>query len=231
MNGKTLLLPLFLFAAVLLSADEFYTSFARGKWDRSQWLNVKGPRFSYVLEMVQNDDHIANPVPDEPDDIIFRKYDSKVYAALVLDRTFDGNLTVASMMSFDHRMAPLLVIAPELGKSEDGKYHEFREHYEIVLYDQGINVWHHLWRDGKPYWYKAAWLKAAFQPKKIYELQVQLVHTAKGCQLSARCDGHELGYTEFALKEGPYYVGLIACEGRNRFYDFKVESKPVRKRK
>ena len=231
MRRKTPLLTLFLAAASLLPAEEFYTSFARGQWDRAQWLNVKGPRFDYVLEMVQNDDHIANPVPEVPDEEILRKHGSKVYAALVLNRTFEGDLTVSSKMSFDHRMAPLLVIAPELGKSADGKHPEFREHYEIVLFDQGINVWHHLWRDGKPYWYKAAYLKTVFQPKKIYDLQVQLVYTAKGCQMVARCDGHELGYMELALQKVPLYVGLIACEGRNRFYDFKVTQPRPKKKK
>ena len=52
-------------------------------------------------------------------------------------------------MSFDHLMVPLIVIAPELGKSEDGKYPELRDHYEIVLFYQGINIWHHRYKDGK----------------------------------------------------------------------------------
>ena len=226
MGRRILVLPLLLLP-VLLGAEDFYTSFAKGKWDRTEWLTVKGPRFPYVYEMVQNDDHITNPV----DPKYAKSYGGAVYTAQVLKRQFKGNFTVSSKMSFDQRMAPLLVIAPELGQSADGKHPEFREHYEIVLFDQGINVWHHLWRDGKPYWYKAAYLKTAFQPKTVYDLQVKLLYTPKGCQLIARCGGHELGYTELALKEVPMYVGLIACEGNNRFYDFKVESKPVKKRK
>ena len=58
-------------------------------------------------------------------------------------------------MSFDHLMAPLIVIAPEIGKSEDGK--EF------------------------------------------------------GCAMPEE------------FKATQYYVGLIACEGVNRFYDFRVQ--------
>ena len=61
MTGRILVLPLLLLS-VLLPADEFFTSFAKGKWDRTEWLTVKGPRFPYVYEMVQNDDHITNPV-------------------------------------------------------------------------------------------------------------------------------------------------------------------------
>ena len=231
MRWKTLLMTFFLAAPSMIPAEEFSTSFARGQWGRAQWLNVKSPRLSYVHEMVQNDDHIVNPVPDLPDAEILRKHGDNVYAALVLNRTFEGDLTVSSKMSFDHRMAPLLVIAPELGKSADGRHPEFREHYEIVLFDRGINVWHHLWRDGKPYWYKAAYLKTAFLPKKIYELQVRLVYTAKGCQMVVCCEGHELGYMELALRKVPLYVGLIACEGRNRFYDFNVTQPRPKKKK
>ena len=217
MTGRILVLPLLLFS-VLLTAQDFYTSFARGKWDRTEWLTVKGPRFPYVYEMVQNDDHITNPVVAK----YAKSYGGAVYSAQVLKYHFEGDLTVSAKMSFDQRMAPLLVIAPELGRSADGKYPEFREHYEIVLFDQGINIWHHLWRDGKPYWYKAAYMKAAFKPKTVYELQVQLLYTPKGCQLIARCGGHELGYTELSMRHSLMYVGLIACEGNNRFYDFKV---------
>ena len=217
MDRRILVLPLLLLP-VLLGAEDFYTSFAKGKWDRTEWLTVKGPRFPYVYEMVQNDDHITNPV----DAKYAKSYGGAVYTAQVLKYQFEGNFTVSSKMSFDQRMAPLLVIAPELGQSADGKHPEFREHYEIVLYDQGFNVWHHLWRDEKPYWYKAAYLKTAFKPKTVYELQVQLVWTAKGCQMIVRCDGHELGYTELSMRQVPMYVGLIACEGNNRFYDFKV---------
>lgn len=231
MTRKKFLFSLLLLTGLLLSAEDFSTSFARGKWDRSQWLNVKGPRFSYVLEMVQKDDHIVNPTPDLPDEVILKKHASEVYAALVLNRKFNGNAIISSRMSFDHRMAPLLVIAPGLGKSADGKYPEFREHYEIVLFDQGINVWRHFWRDGKPAYYLAAYLKTAFLPKKIYDLQVQLQYQKQGCQLIIRCDGQEFGYLELSLKKTPYYVGLIACEGRNRFYDFRVTTRPVKKRK
>ncbi|MBR4663057.1 MAG: hypothetical protein IKO93_04205, partial [Lentisphaeria bacterium] len=77
---------------------------------------------------------------------------------------------------------------------------------------------------------KTAYMKASFLPKTIYDLQVEILYTPKGCQLIARCDGHELGYTELAMQKKPYYVGLIACEGRNRFYDFKVKQ-PAKKQK
>lgn len=217
-----LLLPVASVLCLLLSlgAEDFSTTFEDGKWDRTQWLNVKSPRFDYLGEMVQHGDHITNKVPNLPDETIFKKHGSDVYAALVLNRKFTGNAVISSRMSFDHRMAPLIVIAPDLGKSAEG-HPEFRDHFEIVLFDDGINVWRHQYADGKPSYYKAAYLKTAYLPKTVYNLQVELRFVKQGCQMVLKCDGKEFGYLEMNLTES-YYVGLIACEGRNRFYDFKV---------
>ena len=203
-----------------LGAEDFSTTFENGKWDKTLWLNVKSPRLNYVGEMVQHWDYITNKAPNLPDEMIFRKYNNDVYVALVLNRKFTGNAVISSKMSFDHRMAPLIVIAPELGKSKEG-LPEFREHFEVVLFDEGINVWRHLYKDGKPSWYKAAYLKTSYLPKTVYDLQVELRFVKQGCQMILKCDGREFGYLEMNLPDA-YYAGIIACEGRNRFYDFKV---------
>ncbi len=203
-----------------LGAEDFFTTFENGKWDQALWLNVKSPRLNYVGEMVQHWDYITNKAPNLPDETIFRKHNNDVYVALVLNRKFTGNAVISSKMSFDHRMAPLIVIAPELGKSKEG-LPEFREHFEVVLFDDGINVWRHLYKDGKPSWYKAAYLKTSYLPKTVYDLQVELRFVKQGCQMILKCDGKEFGYLELNLPN-TYYAGIIACEGRNRFYDFKV---------
>ena len=37
-----------------------------------------------------------------------------------------------------------------------------------------------------------------------------------------KCGGHEFGYVDNDLPDS-FYAGIIGCEGRNRFYDFKVK--------
>ncbi len=173
----------------------------------------------------QNKDHIANKVPAgmSANELLTSK---ETYCSLVCKKKFHGNITVSSKMSFDHRMAPLIVIAPELGKSADGKYPEFREHFEIVLYDQGINLWHHQYKNGRQVWYKLAYLASKFYPGKVYDLSVSLNHTAKGTQMVIRCDGKEFGCTLPAGSSADgYFAGITGCEGINRFYDFKVTQK------
>ncbi len=216
----------FLTLAVLFltagAADRFAVNFTGGQWDMADFLIVKSARFPMKGSFLQMSDHIVNRVPSGLTEQQLLSC-HEAYCALVTKNKFSGNVTVSSRMSFDHRMAPLIVIAPELGRSEDGQYPEFRDHYEIVLFDQGINVWHHRYINGKPSWYKLAYIQTAFAPKTIYDLQVTLTHTAKGPQLTVKCDGNEFGCAmpqEFTAKE--YHLGIIACEGVNRFYDFRI---------
>ena len=217
-------IALLLFSAIALgAAEKLEVNFSRGKWDQNILQFVKSPRFKMNGAIIQQDDHIVNKVPAN---LTERQLLScpDAYCALLTKKKFSGNITVSSKMSFDHLMAPLIVIAPELGKSADGKNPELRDHYEVVLFYDGINVWHHRYTDGKPSWYKLAYLKTKYDAKTVYDLQVTLRHTKKGAQMIIKCNGQEFGCAmpvEFTAKE--YHAGIIACEGVNRFYDFEVK--------
>ena len=224
------LLPLTLAAADLPDGSAgakpekeiFAASFARGRWSMRDFILVKSPRFPMNGAFEQRDDHIVNRVPagKTPEEL---ERSAAPYCALVLDRAISGGMTVSSRMSFDYRMAPLIVLAPELGRSADGRHLEFREHLELVLHDRGLNVWHHLYANGRPSWVKRAWLTANFAPKTVHDLSVTVENKDKGPRLIIRCGGHEFGCRlpdNFIDK--PLYPGVIACEGVNRFYDFRV---------
>ena len=111
---------------------------------------------------------------------------------------------------------------PELADGKDG-LKEFREHWEIVLFDQGINIWHHEFKDGKPSWYLAAYLEAPFVPKERHVLTVRVQPRRGRMVLTAACGGKEFGYFDPDLPP-KFHVGLTACEGPCRFYDFKVKT-------
>jgi len=220
---KLFLYCFFIFVCLsLTAAPSLNVSFARGKWDQGRFQFVKSPRFEMTGAIIQNDDHIVNKVPDGLSEKALLGCPD-AYCALLTKNKFRGSITISSKMSFDHLMAPLIVIAPELGRSADGKYLELRDHYEIVLFFQGINIWHYRYIDGKPSWYKLAYIRTEFKKKTVYDLQVTLRHSRKGPQMIVRCDDSEFGCAmpkEFTANQ--YHVGLIACEGVNRFYDFRV---------
>lgn len=222
MFRKLFFLGMPLLLAAESAADNINISFARDKWDKKQWLEVKSPRFDYLGKMVQEDDHIVNATPPLPAEEIFKKHDADVYSCIIYNKKISGNkIEISSKMSFDYSMAPLLMFCENIGKSSKG-IPELREHFEIVLYNEGINVWHHTFKNGKPSWHLAAFLKEKFLPRKIYDLKIILKKRKSLTQMTIECDGKKFGYQDedFPVE---FYAGLTGCEGRCRFYDFKIK--------
>ena len=209
----------------MTGAVDINCSFAAGKWNKDDFIMVKSPRWDYSNSWRQESDHIVQEVPDDvPDKVLQSKLNPQCYVAMCLKekvKVSGSGVACSSTMSFDCRMAPLIVIAPEFGFNKKFNMPEFREHWEVVLFDEGINVWHHTWKDGKPAYVKVACLMTAFLPKTKYELKTVIKRKRNGCQLEIECGGYKFGcYMPMTAKS--CYVGIIACEGRNRFYDLKV---------
>jgi len=203
-------------------------SFATGKWDPADWKVVKGPRWDYCHGFSQKDGWIENETPDgmAPEEI-FRKCGSTVYSGMVWKDRFPIGTTLSMTTGWDWRMAPLMVIAPELGVSKDGKHPEFREHWEIVVYDDGLNVWHHYWTKEKgPHWIKAASMMLPkdlkFKPNVKHTLTVRLLKNGKGHkEMVCTCNGYLLQYADDSLPDA-FYAGILGCEGRNFFWNFSA---------
>ena len=222
---KTILLAAFAALAVAIpaSADpKVHISFEPGAWCSNDWIIVKSPRWNYMHGFVQREDCIENECPPISGEEIHKKHSSGVYSAMVFKEKVSIGQTVSSVMGFDWRMAPLIVLSEKLDKAATGEP-VFGEHWEIVLYDEGLNVWHHMIKDGKPFWYKAAYLKVPFSKDTRYNLEVKVTKTRKGVkEMMVRCCGYEIGYVDNDLPDS-FYAGIIGCEGRNQFYDFKVK--------
>lgn len=220
-----------LLAAVLpLLGEDVAFAFGRDLWQASDWVLVKSPRWDYFGGWVQQDDHLMNQHPaDATPKEMLGKRAAETYTSMVYKHKVSGRTEIAATMLFEDRMAPELVIAGELGTDAQGRP-EYREHWEIVLYDEGINVWHHEIRDGKPFWRKAAYLKTPFLPGVKYTLEalVEFPAGGKGPQLSVTCDGKRFGCLTPTLPE-EFLVGVTACEGVNRFYDFKLKTAKINK--
>lgn len=212
----------FVVAALVMAGQGVDCSFARDGWNPDSWMRVKSPRWEHFGGWVQKDDCIENETPTgaKPKDLL-SKLAGQIYSSMVLKEKFKGNVTVSVEMEFAGRMAPLIVIAPELGASAKG-VPEYREHFEIVLFDKGVNVWHHFFKAGKPSWKKAAYSRFTLKPNTRYTLKVKLARTSRGKMMTVFVDGHEMGYMDESLPD-EFYVGITGCEGVNRFYDFAVK--------
>lgn len=191
--------------------------FARDDWKANDWIMVKSPRWPHLGKWVQNDDHILNATPaDAAEKDLAGTRATETYTSMVLKPKFGGKVTITSTMSFDDQMAPLIVLADTLGADEQGNP-EYRNHTEIVAFNGGINIWQHYYRDGKPSWVKLAWCDFELKPKTKYEMKVSV----NGKQIQVSVGGHTIGCTNPDLPD-LFHAGITGCEGKNRFYDFKV---------
>lgn len=220
--NKLLLTNLLSLILLTLTAAEYTCVFTPEGWKREEWLQVKTPRWDELGAWVQTADHIENRVPAglSADQLASCH---EAYVSMVRKEPLTGDAVVAATMSFAERYAPSIVLAGELATNPAfDDMAEYREHWEIVLYADGINVWHHEFRDGKPYWRLAAWFKHPFAPQTKYRLEVKIAFTAKVPLLTVSCDGQTFGCMLPTLPR-VFRAGLTACEGVNCFYDFQVK--------
>ena len=205
--------------------DELRVDFARGKWDPAAWTVVKSLRFDYCHGFVQKEDHIENPCPaGVSDEDLYATRVTEVYASQVFNRKLAGStIEVASTMSFDHLMAPLIVLTPEMDADDRGRP-AFKKHYEVVLYNEGLNVWHYDYSAAAGLsWHLAAFACAPFEAKRAYELKVTMSRGKREMRMTVECGGVKFGFEDPELPMS-FYAGVTGCEGRNRFYDFRVRT-------
>jgi hypothetical protein len=190
--------------------------FSEGGWRRADWLGVKNPRAERFGDWGQQAGHIVNQVPEGVVPGQFVGQLAETYSSMVYKEKLTGNVTVAATMAFTCKMAPLIVLAPELVEDARGQK-QYREHFEVVLFNEGVNVWHHFVKDGKLTYRKAAFAHFPLEKDTRYRLEVKKA----GKTLTVTVAGHVFGYWDDALPDS-FYVGITGCEGLNRFYDFTL---------
>jgi len=211
-------------ALVVQSArtEDLAWKFTPDGWKSEEWILVKSPRWAYFGQWVQKPDHIENEVPADAKPVEWQgKRAPETYTSMVNSKRFTGDIRVTATTWFTPEMAPIIVLAPELGKDRAGRA-EYREHFEICIYNKGVNVWHHLYKDGKPSWKQAAYARFELKPETPYLLDVEI----KGKRMIVRIDGHEFGYLDESLP-AQYHVGVTGCEGLNHFYNMSIKGTPA----
>ena len=210
----SILFFLSIFMPMKAFCEEVSVSFARGAWDAEEWLMVRSPRWEVTGEWEQNDDCISNRIPAgmTPEEQLSSP---ETYVSMLYKTPFRQNSVFRTRCAFDYRMAPLLVFSRELVP-------EHREHLEVVLFDRGLNLWHHYFKDGKPSWKKLGFLETPFSPGVVYDLSAEIFTNEDGTFLTMSCDGKSLTCPIDGGWPNVFYAGITACEGRNRFYDFRV---------
>ena len=196
-------------------------SFTSEGWKRADWIPVKNPRNDHFGAWVQREDCVANETPENatPEELQGKRA-AEAYSSMIYKEKISGLFTATATMSFAHKMAPLIVLAPDLAQNAKGQK-ECSEHFEIVIFNEGANVWRHFMKDGKLTYRKAAFANFRLEKDTKYTLEVKKA----GKVLTVTVAGHTFGYYDEALPDS-CYVGITGCEGLNYFYDFAVWRTP-----
>ena len=197
---------------------EYKCNFTPSGWNQDDWLLVRSPRWEAHSTWRQEADCIANNFPEDltaEDTQMGRDRTGETYLSMLFKQQLSGSVRIETTCSFVERMAPLIVLSRELSPVH-------KEHLEIVLYDRGINIWHHFFNDGKPSWKLIAFQDIDLQADRQYRLIVELHCTKKGKFLYTGLNTTGFGCRLSDDWPNECYAGITACEGRNRFYNFAI---------
>ena len=208
-RGKTGRLALVLVGSLILvsdlhAGDIYVCTFDKNGWKSNDWIFARRPDLRQDLDegWIQGKNYIENNNP--------------THTSMVYGKKLKADLTVSSTMSFGDEMAPSIVLAVHLDRNEKDQL-EYQEHFEIVLYNNGVNVWLHRNKNGKSHWTKTAFWKFRLEKDTKYVMTV----TIKEKELTFSVGDRKFGYAEGNLPD-EFYVGITGQEGINRFYNFRV---------
>ena len=180
--------------------------FKKGAWNPNDFIQVTSLRTDGRVPFMQEEDSIVNDTPKA-------KMMEHNYISLLTRDEYDLPLTAQTVCSFENFGAPLIVFSNDVHTTPDG-FPVYGHHFEVVAFEEGINVWE-LNGAEKPI--KRAFARFPVQANRPLTLTVKLAHGV----LRADIDGQPLT-AEIPTMPDRMRVGFTACEGVNRFYDFRI---------
>jgi hypothetical protein len=200
-------------AAAIGAETLLSVSFAQGAWDPSAWVLAKNPTVPHLGKWAQRDICVGNETTADP---AKKSSLNDTLTTMVYGKPFAGDCTVAATFEIGAGAAPGIVVAQDWAPDGEGRP-QYGEFYEVIIYEKGINLWHHFARDGKRLYELSAYSTFPLKPDTRYTLRVQ----RKKQTLDISVDGHQIGLL-IPLLPNELYLGCEGCEGVCRLYDFAV---------
>lgn len=182
--------------------------FTKGNWE-DKLIYAYTYRYKNKALFKQEKDHIKNS-KDKTKENDFENI------SLFFKEKYGVGTKIETTCSFDSYGAPLICLAEDLVKQKDGTL-KFGNYYEIVVYEQGVNVWDLSYDGKKVSYYKMAGFTFNLSAKKKHKLKVEL----KNNRLYIEVERHSM-QVGVPHSKSEYYWGIDACEGINRFYDIEI---------
>ena len=186
-------------------------NFANSDW-KKELTTAYSFRFTETPEFTQKGDHVTTVVNTNHRE----GFDN--ISLLYTENTFSSDVTAKLTCSFDDIGCPEIIIVKKPETCEDGAV-RYGECFEVVLWKNGVNVWRHFMDENyKCSWHKRLGLNTSFTEGDIHNLTV----TIKKNYISFDVDGIS---TDLRVEDifDNFYVGITACEGIVRLYDFSIE--------
>jgi len=143
------------------------------------------------------------------------------YISIISKQKYTNGTTASTVCSFDDYGAPLIVLSDDITLDENNR-RRYGLHFEVVAYEDGINVWHiipfpeNVSRPINPT------LIGKLRFKIEDESKIDLKVTVKEKKLLIEANGNELVAEHPEIPES-FHIGITACEGVNHFYSFSIE--------
>lgn len=134
------------------------------------------------------------------------------YTTIITHEKYGKGTKIKLECSFEKYGAPLITLTDEVLNGVYKNYHE------VVLWENGINVWHLSEIDGKMQIKKLASIPFKVD-SSIHSLCVEILENG----IKAKAMEHEI-YLRIENLPSEVFVGLTACENINRFYSVTIEN-------
>ncbi|MDO4649786.1 MAG: hypothetical protein Q4B26_14175, partial [Eubacteriales bacterium] len=166
-------------------------------------------RFPYTPKLIQEQDCIRNGRNPQ-------MRDGFDYTSLLTKETYSYKTEIATTCSFEKFGAPMLLLVDDVKEDEAGNLW-YGGCYEVVLFEEGINVWKHYMVGDKVKWVKLFFAAFPVDVNTKYELRTTILET--GFEIALNDKKYFLRIDDLPAQ---MHVGFTAGEDINRFYDFSI---------
>ena len=188
-----------------------YIDFIKGQWEE-YFESAYIARFPFKPKFIQEEDCIANGENALMED----GFD---YTTIMTKDKYGVGTKIWLTCSFEKFGAPLVTLTDDLRRDEEGDL-IYGTCTEVVLWEEGINVWNLYEENNEVKWDKILGLEFPVESGSKKELYLELQD--KGIYVVI--DDKRFALRVENLPE-EMNIGITGCEDINRFYSVRIETK------
>lgn len=184
--------------------------FTKGNWEE-YFEHAFTEKFPFTPKFIQEKDCISSGKNPEMKD----GFD---YTTIMTKEKYGKGTKLWTTCLFEDYGAPLITLTDTLERDSNGNL-TYAACKEVVLWEEGINVWSLFVEDGEIKWHLIAAAKFPVEKNVKHELYVEI----KEKYIRAVVGKEDI---EVRIEDLPeeVYIGITGCENINKFYDLKIEN-------